>query len=186
MNHVYLGAVAFGVTLLVASFLMGGKDTDHGDTGHGDSDHGDSGHGGDPGFGWLPVGSLRFWVFLLTFGGGAGLALTALGSSTMVAAAGALAIGWAAGAVAIAVVRSLNKHSVSSAVGGAELVGATGTLLLPIGPGKPGKVRVALKGRTEDYVANIVEDGGELPSGSAVLIVAESEGGSVLVARGEI
>jgi membrane protein implicated in regulation of membrane protease activity len=184
LNHVYLGAVAFGVTLLVASFLMGGKDTDHADSGH---DHGDGGHdGGDLGFGWLPVGSLRFWVFLLTFGGGAGLALTALGSSTMVAAAGALAIGWAAGAVAITVVRSLNKHSVSSEVGAAELVGATGTLLLPIGPGKPGKVRVALKGRTEDYVANIVEDGGELPSGSAVLIVAESEGGSVLVARGEI
>ena len=183
MNHVYLGAVAFGVTLLVASFLMGGKDTDHGDGG--DAHDGDGHDGGDL-FGWLPVGSLRFWVFLLTFGGGAGLALTALGSSTVVAAAGALAIGWAAGAVAIGVVRSLNKHSVSSEVGAAELVGATGTLVLPVAPGRPGKVRVALKGRTEDYVANIVEDGGELPSGSAVLIVAESEGGSLLVARGEI
>jgi membrane protein implicated in regulation of membrane protease activity len=182
LNHVYLGAVAFGVTLLVASFLMGGKDTDHG----GDAHDGDGHDGGDLGFGWLPVGSLRFWVFLLTFGGGAGLALTALGSSTVVAAAGALAIGWAAGAVAIAVVRSLSKHSVSSEVGAAELVGATGTLVLPVAPGRPGKVRVALKGRTEDYVANIVEDGGELASGSAVLIVAESEGGSVLVARGDI
>jgi membrane protein implicated in regulation of membrane protease activity len=182
LNHVYLGAVAFGVTLLVASFLMGGKDTDHG----GDAHDGDGHDGGDLGFGWLPVGSLRFWVFLLTFGGGAGLALTALGSSTVVTATGALAIGWTAGAVAIAVVRSLSKHSVSSEVGAAELVGATGTLVLPVAPGRPGKVRVALKGRTEDYVANIVEDGGELPSGSAVLIVAESEGGSVLVARGEI
>jgi hypothetical protein len=179
LNHVYLGAVAFGVTLLVASFLMGGKDTDHGDGSHAHD-------GGDLGFGWLPVGSLRFWVFLLTFGGGAGLALTALGSSTAVAAVGALAIGWASGAVAIGVVRSLSKHSVSSDVGAAELVGATGTLVLPVGPGRPGKVRVALKGRTEDYVATIVEDGGELPSGSAVLIIAESEGGSVLVARGEI
>jgi membrane protein implicated in regulation of membrane protease activity len=182
LNHVYLGAVAFGVTLLVASFLMGGKDTDHG----GDAHDGDGHDGGDLGFGWLPVGSLRFWVFLLTFGGGAGLALTALGSSTVVAAAGALAIGWAAGAVAIAVVRSLSKHSVSSEVGAAELVGATGTLVLPVAPGRPGKVRVALKGRTEDYVANLVDDGGELASGSTVLIVAESEGGSVLVARGDI
>jgi hypothetical protein len=179
LNHVYLGAVAFGVTLLVASFLMGGKDTEHGDGGHAHD-------GGDLGFGWLPVGSLRFWVFLFTFGGGAGLALTALGSSAVVTAAGALAIGWAAGAVAIAVVRSVSKHSVSSDVGAAELVGATGMLILPVAPGKPGKVRVALKGRTEDYVANIVDDGGELPSGSAVLIVGESEGGSVLVARGDI
>ena len=57
---------------------------------------------------------------------------------------------------------------------------------MPVAPGKPGKVRVVLKGRTEDFVANIVDDGGELPSGSAVLIVAESEGGTLLVARGEI
>ncbi len=179
MNHVYLGAVAFGVTLLVASFLMGGKDTDHGDTGHA--------HGGaDMALGWAPVTSLRFWVFLLTFGGGAGLALGALGSSAAVAAGGAVAIGWGAGAVAVAVVRSVTRHSVSSELGAADVVGATGTLTLPVGPGKPGKVRVDIKGRTEDYVANLVDDGGELPTGSAVLIVAEGEGGSLLVARGEI
>ena len=39
---------------------------------------------------WAPIGSLRFWVFLFTFGGGAGLALTKLGSSAVVAAVGAL------------------------------------------------------------------------------------------------
>jgi hypothetical protein len=183
LNHVYLGAVAFGVTLLVASFLMGGKDTGHGESG-GDGDHGHDGAG--LGLGWAPIASLRFWVFLFAFGGGAGLALTALGSSDVVAAGGALIIGWASGAVAVAVVRSLTRHSVSSQLAAAELVGATGTLLLPIGPGKPGKVRVDLEGRTEDYVANVVEDGGELATGSAVLIVAEGEGGSLLVARGEI
>ena len=30
MTHLYLGVLAFGVTLLLASFLLGGKDTDHG------------------------------------------------------------------------------------------------------------------------------------------------------------
>ena len=179
MNHLFLGALAFGVTLLVASFLLGAKDTGHGGGGH---SHGDSA----PGFGWAPFSSLRFWVFLLTFGGGAGLALGALGSSAAVAAAGAVAIGWAAGAVAVAVVRSVTRHSVSSGLGAGDVVGATGTLTLPVGPGKPGKVRVDIKGRTEDYVANIVDDGGELPTGSAVLIVAEGEGGSLLVARGEL
>jgi hypothetical protein len=183
LNHVYLGAVAFGVTLLVASFLMGGKDTGHGDTG-GDGGHGHD--GADLGLGWAPVTSVRFWVFLLTFGGGAGLALGSLGSSTVVAAAGAVAIGWAAGAVAVAVVRSVTRHSVSSALGATDVVGATGMLTLPVGPGRPGKVRVDIKGRTEDYVAHIVDDGGELPTGSAVLIVAEGEGGSLLVARGDI
>lgn len=179
MNHLYLGAVAFGITLLVASFVLGGKDTGHGDAGHA--------HGaGDGGFGWAPVTSLRFWVFLLTFGGGAGLALDALGSSAAVAAGGAAAIGWAAGALAVAAIRSLTRHSVSSELGAADLVGATGTLVLPIGPGRPGKVRVDIKGRIEDYVAHLAEDaGGELASGAAVMIVAEGERGSLVVVKSE-
>lgn len=180
MNHVYLGAVAFGVTLLLASLLLGGKDTGHGDAGH--VHDGDGGMG----LGWAPVTSLRFWVFLFTFGGGAGLALTELGSGPVVAAGGALGIGWASGAIAIAILRSLTKHSVSSEVRAADLVGEIGTLVLPVGPGKPGKVRIDAKGRTEDYVANIVDDGGELPSGTAVLIVSEGALGSLLVAKGEM
>ena len=46
LQNLYLGAVAFGVTLLVASFLLGGKDTDHGDGGH-----------ADMGLAWAPFGS---------------------------------------------------------------------------------------------------------------------------------
>ena len=177
MHHVYLGAVAFGVTLLVASFVLGGKDTDHG---------GHASDGGDIGLGWAPVTSLRFWVFLLTFGGGAGLALGGLGSSPAIAAVGALVVGWAAGATAIAVIRSLTKHSVSSELRAADLVGATGTLMLPVAPGQPGKVRVDIKGRTEDYVANTVDDGAPLPAGAIVLIVAEADRGSLLVTKGEL
>lgn len=179
MQHIYLGAVAFGVTLLLASFLLGGKDTDPGGSGH---------HEGDAGLGlaWAPFGSLRFWVFLLTFGGGVGYALTKLGSGTVTSAVGAGVIGWTAGALAVTVIRSMTKHSVSSGVGAAELVGVTGTLLLPIGPGQPGKVRVEVKGRAEDFVANIVEDGGNLPSGTTVLIVAEGDRGSLLVAKSDV
>ena len=91
----------------------------------------------------------RFWVFLLAFGGGAGYALTRLGSSDLVAAAGAIGIGWAAGAIAVLVVNKLRTHSVSSEVEGKELVGATGMLLLPVGPGRPGKVRIATDTRAE-------------------------------------
>ncbi len=177
MNHVYLGAVAFGVTLLLASLVLGGKDTDHGGSHHSD---------GDLGVGWAPITSLRFWVFFLTFGGGAGVALGALGSSPTIAAIGAGVIGWSSGVLAVTVVRSLHKNSVSSGVGMAELVGATGVVTLPVGPGRPGKVRVEIKGRAEDYVANVVEDEAELPTGARVLIVAEGERGSLLVAKGEM
>jgi membrane protein implicated in regulation of membrane protease activity len=129
---------------------------------------------------------LRFWVFFLAFGGGAGLALEALDSSTLVSAVGAGAIGWIAGAIAVFVVRSLNKNSVSSDVKATELVGTTGLLTLPVGPGKPGKVRVEIKGRAEDYIANIDEEAGELPTGTPVLVIAEGERGSLLVAKAEM
>jgi len=178
LNHLFLGAVAFGVTLLVASFVLGGKDTDHGGGGH----HADSAAG----FGWAPVTSLRFWVFVFTFGGAAGLALSQLGSSEIVSAAGAAGIGWASGAIAVGIVRKLAKTSVSSEVSATELVGATGALILPVGKDKPGKVRVDVKGRQEDYVANLVEDGPELPTGTSVLIVAEGDRGSLLVTKTEV
>ena len=178
MEHIYLGAVAFGVTLLVASFLHSGND-DHGDSGH---------HGTDAavGLAWAPFGSLRFWVFFFTFGGGAGFALSHMGSSAVVSGIGAGAIGWLAGALAVTVVRRLAKGSASSEVSAADLVGMTGALLLPVGPGQPGKVRLDVKGRTEDFVVNVVEDGGNLPTGSTVLIVAEGERGSLLVTKHEM
>lgn len=175
MTTLYLAAVAFGVTLLVASLVMGSKDTDHGDAGD-----------GGLGLGVAPVTSLRFWVFLFAFGGGAGYALTRMGSSQLVAAIGALGVGWAAGAIAVYVVKKIGKGSVSSGVEATELVGATGTLTLPVGPGKPGKVRIDIKGRSEDFVASLVDGTAELPTGTQVLIVEEGERGSLLVAKSEM
>ena len=175
MQHIYLAAIAFGVTLLLASIVLGGKDT-----------HAGGGHDADVGLAWAPLGSLRFWVFFLAFGGGAGLALTKLGSSAIVAGVAAFAIGWVAGALATSIIRGMTRNSVSSQIAGTELVGVTGTLLLPVGPGQPGKVRVDVKGRTEDFVANIVEDGGNLPTGTTVLIVSEGDHDSLLVAKHDV
>ena len=174
MSHIYLGAVAFGVTLLIASlFFHGGKDTDHG-------------HDTPAGLAWAPVASLRFWVFVFAFGGASGYALTKLGSSELEGAIGAVSVGWLSGALAVTIIRTLARRSVSSEIGAAELVGASGTLVLPVGPGKPGKVRVEVKGLAEDFVANVVEDGGDLPSGSPVLIVSEGDHGSLLVTKHEM
>jgi hypothetical protein len=178
-TYIYLGAIAFGVTLLAASLVLGSKDTDHGGS-HGHADD------GAPALGWAPITSLRFWVFLLAFGGAAGYALERLDSSAAVAAGGALGVGWASGALAVAIIRSLSRSSASSQIGAKELVGATGLLVLPVGPGKPGKVRVEIKGRAEDYVANTVDETGDLPTGTQVLIVAEGEPGSLLVTKAEV
>jgi hypothetical protein len=175
LTTIYLAAVAFGVTLLVASLVLGGKDTDHGHAGD-----------ADVGLAWAPVGSMRFWVFLLAFGGGAGYALTKLGTGSVASAIGAAAIGWAAGSVAVLVVRKVSKASVSTGVESEDVIGSTGMLLLPVGKDRPGKVRLELKGKAEDFVATIVDDGVELPSGAQVLVVAEGEHGSLLVAKAEM
>lgn len=182
MIKVYLAAVAFGVTLLIASLVLGGKDTDGDWDGDGDADGGVHGEFG----GWAPVASLRFWVFLLAFGGAVGAVLEWMGSSTWVAAAGALGVGWTAGVGAVAVIKHLQQESVSSEVAARELVGANGVLMLPIGPGKPGKVRIDVKGRQEDFVANIADDGVELPSGTPVLVVSEGGHGTLLVVKAEM
>jgi hypothetical protein len=173
VTTVYLVAIAFGFTLLIGSMLLGGKDTDHGHA------------GGDAGLAWAPVGSLRFWVFFLAFGGGAGYALTRMHAASLVACLGAIGIGWAAGTIAHVAVRTIGKATGTSGVEGKELVGATGTLLLPAGKNRPGKVRVEIFGKAEDFVATLVDDGAELPTGTPVLVVAEGERGTLLVSKAD-
>ena len=163
---IYLAAIAFGVVLLVASLVIGGKDHDH-DT-------------------WLPFLSVRFWIFLFGFGGATGYALEAAGESANTALAGAVGVGVVSGVLARVVIRSLAKKSASSQVAANELVGATAKVVLGVAPGKPGKVRVEVKGRAEDYIANGIEDAGDLPTGTHVLIVAEGDRGSLLVTKTEV
>ena len=88
--------------------------------------------------------------------------------------------------LAVSIIRSLTKRTVSSGIEMIEIVGSTGTLVLPVGKDKPGKVRVDIKGRAEDFVANVAEGGGELPTGTTVMVVAEGERGTLLVAKHEM
>jgi len=182
LNHIFLFAVAAGATLLVAQLVLGGKDTDHGTGGH----HAGDGHELGVIGGLFPLASLRFWVFLLAFGGGTGLVLGALGWEEVPTTIAAAAIGWVSGAGAVAIIASISRHSASSEVNARELVGATGTLMLPLAPGQPSKVRLDIKGRTEDFVAHGVDDDLQLATGSSVLVVAEGERGALLVAKAEM
>jgi membrane protein implicated in regulation of membrane protease activity len=161
MSYVYLGAIACGVVLLVANMIHGGKDH----IGH---------------------FSIRFWTFMLAFGGAVGYALERAGESNTISAAGALGVGAISGTMAVLIIRTLAKKSAGSEVTASELVGTTGQLVLPAGPSKPGKVRVDVKGRIVDYIANVVDDAGDLPTGTQVLIVAEGDRGSLLVTKHEV
>ena len=103
MSHIYLGAVAFGVTLLVASLFWQAARTP----------------------GTATTARLRsagrrsrrsrFWVFFFAFGGGAGSRSRSSAARDVESAIGAGGVGWLSGALAVAVVRTLTKRSVSSA-----------------------------------------------------------------------
>jgi hypothetical protein len=186
--HVYLAALGFGGTLLVASLVMGGKDAgadqDAGDAGGDDTDQGHADHGGGGGaeMVWTVARSLRFWTFLFAFGGGVGALLTALGaSSTVVIAVAAAAVGLAAGVLATTVMRAASGAA-SSAVGASELAGASGVVTVAIAPGSIGKIRVEAKGRALDLVAE-TDDTIALPTGAEVLVVSGSPDGRVQVTR---
>src|SRR5579859_670314 len=100
----------FGAVLFGGSILLGGKELHHG-----------GGHDADAssapgGFGWAPVASIRFWVFVLTFGGAVGLALSYLEDNEALAAGGAIGVGWVSGVLAVGIIRRLSKTSTSSDV----------------------------------------------------------------------
>jgi hypothetical protein len=180
MLQIYLGALAFGGTLLIASLFLGSKDADH-DHGDGDGEH--EAHGAADGFAWLPVTSLRFWTFVLAFGGIAGALLTWLGGiGEPIVGVAALAVGWGSGLGMNLAMRGLRKGSVGSEVALQELSGETAQVVVALRKDQIGKVRLSAKGRVLDLLAE-TDDPELLAVGSSVMIVGEGEQGRVQVTR---
>lgn len=175
MLTVYLGALAFGGTLLLASLVLGQKDAD-GDQGTDKDAHLE-------GLDWLPVASLRFWTFFLAFGGAAGTALTY--AETMSAgpiAGAALAVGWVSGVGMVTAMRAVRKGSVGSQVSPKDLRGETAEVIVPVARGTIGKIRVNAKGRIHDLIAE-TDDDATFAAGDKVMILGEGAEGRVQVTR---
>jgi hypothetical protein len=184
MLAVYLIALAVGGVMLVLSVV--GGDAEHGHpAGHGAAD---AGHGGglDLLLGWLPITSLRFWIVFAAFFGltGVALSLGALVGPEPLPAIIAGAVGWVAGVMVVGAIRRLSQTEVSSSVGAGDLVGASAEVLLPIGKGAPGKVRIRMKDRAVDLTAT-TDDEGVLAAGADVVVYAVERDGAVIVTRGE-
>ncbi len=198
MLQLYWGAFAFGGTLLVASLVLGAsqkdfdQDADADADGDADQEH-EAGHGADKdlskdlgghvGFDWMPVASLRFWTFLLAFGGGAGVALSYAGELPQLAVAGAaLGVGWLSGVAMVATLRSLRRNSPSSELSSRDVRGETAEVTVAIARGDIGKVRLSAKGRVHDLIAE-TDDAAPLPVGAQVMILGEGAEGRVQVTR---
>ena len=121
---------------------------------------------------WIPLLSMRFWTFGLATYGGLGMALSGLDKPPAIVFPVALGVGFAVGWIAAQLFRALKMSSSNSAIGARQLQGSTGKALLPISPGKTGKVRVILDGQVLDLLA-LSEDNVEI--GEEIMLVNMAE-----------
>ena len=182
MGTAYLVATLLGGALLAGSLFWGGED-ELDDGGHEGIDGDADGHSlADF---WLPFASLRFWTFVLAFGGLTGTLLTFFDLAPVsMTAILAVVVGLVSGSAMWWAVRRLRRDDVDSAMRPADFLGASAKVLLPVARGRAGKVRVALGGRDVDVMAE-TEDDGELASDGEVLVYDVRDDGVVLVTREE-
>lgn len=179
-----------------------GGDLDHGGGADHDVDHGgdlhhggDLDHGGhDHDHGHLPTGhatsemstlpdpglltvlrSVRFWTFFLAAFGLAGTLLTVVGAPAMFGLPLALVTGALSGGLVSLLVRSLARDTVSTETSTRQLAGREAEVVLALGPGRRGKIRVTHNGQILDLPATTRDDH-PIERGSRVLIVEMKDG----------
>jgi membrane protein implicated in regulation of membrane protease activity len=185
VGYLYLGAAIVGFVLLAASVFAG----DHGSGGH-DVGHdvghnvGHDGHEGGSANSAASLAlrllSIRFWTYLLAFGGVTGLLLRRVahtGEPTAAIAAGI--VGLVAAIFARTVLACATQTTEPGTARPADFVGRVGGVLVPFAKGSTGKVRVRVKGNDVDLLAR-TEDGSPLERDEEVLIVEVREGAALV------
>ncbi|MBW2463647.1 MAG: hypothetical protein JRH11_18495 [Deltaproteobacteria bacterium] len=150
-----------------------------------DADHGHDIAAGSAGAGGLaellPIASLRFWTFFLAFGGLLGTLLTLVGHVGPVAiAALSVAVGYLTGFGITAAVRHLKREKVTSTVSTTDCIGASGRVLRPVSGDAAGRIRVELKGRLVDFIAE-TDEASDFAIDDEVLVYDVREDGVALV-----
>lgn len=207
MIWIYAAAAIFGGVFLVPMLLsgldVGGADLDvdggeveldfDGDVELGDADLDGSGSGGGGAAGAEvdggPLGavfaslvSFRTMVFFAAFFGMAGLVFTWLDYRSITTLLSSLLVGGFAG-VANSVLFGLVKNSEStSQLTDRILQGRAAVVVLPMGDGRPGRIRVDLGGQPQFLVARPVDDGqAQRFDVGASVVVVEIENGTAMV-----
>jgi hypothetical protein len=182
---IYIGALLFGGVLILASVFGAGE---HGVDAHGgDGGDGADGHGEGAGHAlYAALIGIRFWSFGAAFFGLTSLLLRALGGDAMrvVAPVVGVVAGVAAGLTASFFFRRMTRESVGRVGEATALVGREGRLLLPVGPGQPGKLRFSQPGGGHlDLVAQLAEGETDTLAAGTDAIVVEVRGTLAVVTR---
>jgi membrane protein implicated in regulation of membrane protease activity len=165
MLQIFLIALIVGAGLLLFSLFASGDGGGKPEIdGHADLDAGhghDHDHGLDAGaLAWLPLASLRFWTFFMAFFGATGTALTFTERdiNAWVLLAIAVAMGYVCGAAAVSVFRYMRRSETTSNLAVDDYIGETAVVRVAVARGKTGKVRLELKGRTLELLAETEEE----------------------------
>ncbi|MHC4831849.1 MAG: hypothetical protein ACYTFT_16095 [Planctomycetota bacterium] len=131
---------------------------------------------------WMPLLSLRFWIFAIAFFGLTGTVFSVLGVNALATLILAISIGVVSGFTVSKLVASLRRDHVSGDVDpGRDFVARSGDVLLDVAQGRPGQVRLDVKGVFLDVQAELLDPDGEpIKRGERVLVYA-TRGSSVLV-----
>lgn len=172
MFALFVGLVVVGCGLLALQ-SFGGHDTDaDGDLG---ADH-DGAHDGP----WFLLANLRFWAFACAGTGAIGtLGLKLTDTSPMVVAVVAALSGFTLGFLATWILHRLQKDDSTSLASVGTGRGRVGRIVLAIGEGGRGKVRIEIKGHLVDLVARADT---ALDAGTEV-VVTEIDGAEAHVMR---
>ncbi len=131
---------------------------------------------------WSPLRSFRFWTFGSACFGLTGTVLTGLElASPLTTVCVSSGLGFGIGSLAAWVVYALRHATGEGQMTRRELLGHTGTLLLPLQGARTSKVRIVHRGRETDLLA-ISDSDLELPKGSRVVVVQVDARGRAVVA----
>jgi hypothetical protein len=158
----YIASMILGGALLLSSLAF-----DHHGGAHG-ADHSTDFHG------FSFALSLRFWTYLLAFGGATGLLLHSLAHlGEPLAFFLAVLIGAGSGLAAQFVVYKMSSDT-GGTVSQRELVFKLGTMLLPASPGMSSRVRVTANNSTIDLIA--ITDDISIAARDEVIVLEIKEG----------
>jgi membrane protein implicated in regulation of membrane protease activity len=177
VTALYLFFAGVGVPLVIWSLVAGGGESELGDA--------DGGGGGDSGplmLRLLPLSSLA--LAAATFGI-TGLVLDALDVTAGVAALSAVGLAVVAAVLNSSVFAYVRRTESTSDISDASIAGAIGRVIVPVEPGRRGRVVVSLTDRDVALTAQGIGTAETLAVGSAVVVV-EMERGIARVARLEL
>ncbi|MCA9663174.1 MAG: DUF1449 family protein [Myxococcales bacterium] len=185
MTSLYLFSLVSGGIVLLASILIGDKDSDPGDLDlHGDV-HPDLPERGVRRLSagalvLLALRSVRFWTFALTFFGLTGVSLAGAVDDERALLVLAAAVAFAIGLLAFLVIRRLAVTETNTAADERDFVGKRARVIVAVASGGLGKVRVESRAGAVDLLAK-TDEAEPLAVGDDALIIHMHDTTAVVV-----